>query len=314
MTYHLAAKSLCALVFVLVCVAAEAFGLTHPDSYHYLRQSGYLADKTINDNGTFQDVLVRSTQLTLPLKHFPVQSYKLFTHVRLQVTVTEQKYQSRDYFLIYCWFDSISIHSLTFKCANCTCLCYISVWDSFIRFFITLNQSKKVEKWNRCCQTQTNRHVTSSQSKPLKYPKRPISCWRQIVTNAAFTDILSLDPKETKSACEEWTSQAERLQREHEAATWGFLQLLLCVCVSQNSMRTMQFTEENIGEILRLLAGILHAGNIEFMTAGGAQVSSKSGGRVSPHLPLSLLLSMFSSVQQQYQLFVQCLRSPDEDL
>lgn len=42
-------------------------------------------------------------------------------------------------------------------------------------------------------------------------------------------------------------------------------------------MRTMQFTEENIGEILRLLAGILHAGNIEFMTAGGAQVSSKSG-------------------------------------
>lgn len=44
-------------------------------------------------------------------------------------------------------------------------------------------------------------------------------------------------------------------------------------------MRTMQFTEENIGEILRLLAGILHAGNIEFMTAGGAQVSSKSGER-----------------------------------
>ncbi|XP_040924063.1 LOW QUALITY PROTEIN: unconventional myosin-X [Betta splendens] len=43
-----------------------------------------------------------------------------------------------------------------------------------------------------------------------------------------------------------------------------------------SAMRTMQFTEENIGEILRLLAGILHAGNIEFMTAGGAQVSSKS--------------------------------------
>uniref|UniRef100_A0A3B5ANI8 Myosin X n=1 Tax=Stegastes partitus TaxID=144197 RepID=A0A3B5ANI8_9TELE len=43
-----------------------------------------------------------------------------------------------------------------------------------------------------------------------------------------------------------------------------------------NAMRTMQFTEENINEVLRLLAGILHAGNIEFMTAGGAQVSSKS--------------------------------------
>lgn len=49
------------------------------------------------------------------------------------------------------------------------------------------------------------------------------------------------------------------------------------LCVAQKSMRTMQLTEENIGEILRLLAGVLHAGNIEFMTAGGAQVSSKSG-------------------------------------
>ncbi|XP_061696438.1 unconventional myosin-X isoform X2 [Syngnathoides biaculeatus] len=43
-----------------------------------------------------------------------------------------------------------------------------------------------------------------------------------------------------------------------------------------NAMRTMQFTEENVGEILRLLAGILHAGNIEFVTAGGAQIASKS--------------------------------------
>lgn len=56
-------------------------------------------------------------------------------------------------------------------------------------------------------------------------------------------------------------------------------------------MRTMQFTEENIGEILRLLAGILHAGNIEFMTAGGAQVSSKSGQRVSPRLRPSFMCS-----------------------
>uniref|UniRef100_A0A3B3WS78 Myosin X n=1 Tax=Poecilia mexicana TaxID=48701 RepID=A0A3B3WS78_9TELE len=43
-----------------------------------------------------------------------------------------------------------------------------------------------------------------------------------------------------------------------------------------SAMQTMQFTEENIREVLRLLAGILHAGNIEFMTAGGAQVASKS--------------------------------------
>ncbi|XP_030631373.1 unconventional myosin-X [Chanos chanos] len=43
-----------------------------------------------------------------------------------------------------------------------------------------------------------------------------------------------------------------------------------------NAMRTMHFSEESIREVLRLLAGILHAGNIEFMTAGGAQVSSKT--------------------------------------
>ncbi|KAM9323222.1 unconventional myosin-X isoform 2-T2 [Pholidichthys leucotaenia] len=43
-----------------------------------------------------------------------------------------------------------------------------------------------------------------------------------------------------------------------------------------NAMRTMQFTEENITEVLRLLAGVLHTGNIEFVTAGGAQISSKS--------------------------------------
>uniref|UniRef100_A0AAR2IY67 Myosin X n=1 Tax=Pygocentrus nattereri TaxID=42514 RepID=A0AAR2IY67_PYGNA len=44
-----------------------------------------------------------------------------------------------------------------------------------------------------------------------------------------------------------------------------------------NALRTMQFGEESIHEVLRLLAGILHLGNIEFITAGGAQVSSKAG-------------------------------------
>uniref|UniRef100_A0A8C9VX02 Myosin X n=1 Tax=Scleropages formosus TaxID=113540 RepID=A0A8C9VX02_SCLFO len=43
-----------------------------------------------------------------------------------------------------------------------------------------------------------------------------------------------------------------------------------------SAMRVMNFSEENIREILRLLAGVLHTGNIEFMTAGGAQISSKS--------------------------------------
>ncbi|XP_035383783.1 unconventional myosin-X isoform X2 [Electrophorus electricus] len=43
-----------------------------------------------------------------------------------------------------------------------------------------------------------------------------------------------------------------------------------------NALQTMQFGEESIREVLRLLAGILHLGNIEFLTAGGAQVSSKT--------------------------------------
>ncbi|KAG7273316.1 hypothetical protein CRUP_014426, partial [Coryphaenoides rupestris] len=54
-------------------------------------------------------------------------------------------------------------------------------------------------------------------------------------------------------------------------------------CVGDNtindthSFQEVMFSEEHIGEILRLLAGILHAGNIEFMTAGGAQISSPTG-------------------------------------
>lgn len=38
----------------------------------------------------------------------------------------------------------------------------------------------------------------------------------------------------------------------------------------------MQFSKEEVREVLRLLAGILHLGNIEFITAGGAQISFKT--------------------------------------
>lgn len=41
-------------------LCAEAFGLDQPDSYNYLRRSSSNDDGTINDRGTFQDVLVRS--------------------------------------------------------------------------------------------------------------------------------------------------------------------------------------------------------------------------------------------------------------
>ncbi|KAM6222253.1 unconventional myosin-X [Rhynchocyon petersi] len=42
------------------------------------------------------------------------------------------------------------------------------------------------------------------------------------------------------------------------------------------AMEVMQFSKEEVQEVLRLLAGVLHLGNIEFITAGGAQVSFKT--------------------------------------
>ncbi|XP_021402400.1 unconventional myosin-X [Lonchura striata] len=42
------------------------------------------------------------------------------------------------------------------------------------------------------------------------------------------------------------------------------------------AMEVMEFSREEVREILRLLAGILHLGNVEFITAGGAQVSFKT--------------------------------------
>ncbi len=57
----------------------------------------------------------------------------------------------------------------------------------------------------------------------------------------------------------------------------------------------MQFGEENIKEVLRLLSGILHVGNIEFLTAGGAQVCSKSGKHSSTLRPVFLLIVEFLS-------------------
>uniref|UniRef100_A0A2I3GWB3 Myosin X n=1 Tax=Nomascus leucogenys TaxID=61853 RepID=A0A2I3GWB3_NOMLE len=42
------------------------------------------------------------------------------------------------------------------------------------------------------------------------------------------------------------------------------------------AMDVMQFSKEEVREVSRLLAGILHLGNIEFITAGGAQVPFKT--------------------------------------
>uniref|UniRef100_A0A4W3GSA6 Unconventional myosin-X-like n=1 Tax=Callorhinchus milii TaxID=7868 RepID=A0A4W3GSA6_CALMI len=38
----------------------------------------------------------------------------------------------------------------------------------------------------------------------------------------------------------------------------------------------MELGEEEVWDVLRLLSGVLHLGNMEFMTAGGAQITSKS--------------------------------------
>ncbi|KAM5158485.1 unconventional myosin-X [Mantella aurantiaca] len=55
----------------------------------------------------------------------------------------------------------------------------------------------------------------------------------------------------------------------------------------KTAMKVMQFTSENVREVFRLLAGILHLGNIEFMTAGGAQIFTKTAlGRTAELLGL----------------------------
>lgn len=53
---------------------------------------------------------------------------------------------------------------------------------------------------------------------------------------------------------------------------------LVCV-VLQEALKVMEFTEEEIRDVFKLLSAVLQMGNIEFMTAGGAQITSKGGRR-----------------------------------
>lgn len=50
----------------------------------------------------------------------------------------------------------------------------------------------------------------------------------------------------------------------------------ICV-VLQEALNVMEFTEEEIRDVFKLLSAVLQMGNIEFMTAGGAQITSKGG-------------------------------------
>lgn len=45
----------------------------------------------------------------------------------------------------------------------------------------------------------------------------------------------------------------------------------------QEALKVMEFTEEEIRDVFKLLSAVLQMGNIEFMTAGGAQITSKGG-------------------------------------
>uniref|UniRef100_A0A8C9TGG9 Unconventional myosin-X-like n=1 Tax=Scleropages formosus TaxID=113540 RepID=A0A8C9TGG9_SCLFO len=47
------------------------------------------------------------------------------------------------------------------------------------------------------------------------------------------------------------------------------------------ALKVMEFTEEEIRDVFKLLSGVLQLGNIEFMTAGGAQIVTKGGAFVS---------------------------------
>ncbi|KAG7330718.1 hypothetical protein KOW79_004687 [Hemibagrus wyckioides] len=49
-------------------------------------------------------------------------------------------------------------------------------------------------------------------------------------------------------------------------------QLFLSV---MTALKVMEFRKEEICDVFKLLSGVLHIGNIEFMTAGGAQITSK---------------------------------------
>lgn len=52
------------------------------------------------------------------------------------------------------------------------------------------------------------------------------------------------------------------------------------VCAAlQEALKVMEFTEEEIRDVFKLLSAVLQMGNIEFMTAGGAQITSKGGRR-----------------------------------
>ncbi|MGH0117544.1 UNVERIFIED_CONTAM: hypothetical protein FKN15_038064, partial [Acipenser sinensis] len=83
-------------------------------------------------------------------------------------------------------------------------------------------------------------------------------------------------------------------------------QLFNCVMAA---LKVMAFSEEEIRDVFKLLSGVLQMGNIEFMMAGGAQITTKAGKEVQSDftaskirapvfLPGSHLSIIYKSAQQ----------------
>lgn len=54
-------------------LSLDAFYLSVPENYHYLNQSGCIADKTISDKDSFKEVIVSCFPNSFALKELEVQ-------------------------------------------------------------------------------------------------------------------------------------------------------------------------------------------------------------------------------------------------
>uniref|UniRef100_A0A9J7YPD9 Myosin X, like 1 n=1 Tax=Cyprinus carpio carpio TaxID=630221 RepID=A0A9J7YPD9_CYPCA len=59
------------------------------------------------------------------------------------------------------------------------------------------------------------------------------------------------------------------------------------------ALKVMEFTEEEIRDMFKLLSGVLQLGNVEFMTAGGAQITTQQGERFVTNVSELLGLDSF---------------------
>uniref|UniRef100_A0A8D3CVK4 Myosin X, like 1 n=1 Tax=Scophthalmus maximus TaxID=52904 RepID=A0A8D3CVK4_SCOMX len=70
------------------------------------------------------------------------------------------------------------------------------------------------------------------------------------------------------------------------------------------ALKVLEFTEEEIRDMFKLLSGVLQLGNIEFMTAGGAQITTKQGEEICSPLTIEQAVDSRDSVAMA--LYSQC--------